>query len=71
MLFALTPIVNGTSQPYYIVVGAREYDFVDVYVDNNTNTVMWVFDRDILALAIFNDYNYVASGMNRSLSKPM
>lgn len=64
--FALTVQTGTSTQPYYIVVGARQYDFVDVYVDNNTNTVMWVFDRDILSLAIFNDYNYVASGMNGS-----
>lgn len=64
--FALTVQTGTSTQPYYIVVGARQYDFVDVYVDNNTNTVMWVFDRDILSLAIFNDYNYVACGMNGS-----
>ena len=66
-VFAMEVLPGGNSS-YYIIVGTRETDISKVYYDNSTNTIMWVFDKEtVKSLAIFNDYNYVASGMNGTL----
>lgn len=61
-------VIDGVTAPYYIIVGTRETDISKVYYDNSTNTIMWVFDKEtVKSLAIFNDYNFISSGMNGTL----